>query len=730
MIWTLAYCALAFGAAAPQSSASAAPTTTELTVRRWEPLELAFDGPFASESDVSPNPFLDYRLQVTFTAPSGETIDVPGFFDGDAEGGGVGTTWKVRVSPDEVGEWSYVASFRQGTDVAIDLDPFAGTPTSFNGTSGVFQVGAENPSAKGFLAHGRLEYVGAHNLRFQDGTWFLKTGTNSPENLFGYAGFDGVADQGGAPSGVIHNYGPHVADWNFGDPSEGSLGSPNGLKGIIGALNYLSESGVNSIYLLPMNLGGDGQDTAPFLGYQKTTYDKTHYDTSRLAQWNTVLQHTTRLGIQAQLVLSETEPENKAWLDNGVLGPERKLFFRELVARFGHNLAIKWNLGEESNFSILTLTECAEYLRAIDPYDHPVCVHTHVDDFYDYWQILGNPLFDTTSIQYSNPMGGKWAADWRANSQAADHPWVVDLDENGTALEGVTDVNAVQMRKEVLYDVLFSGGGIEWYLGGHALPLGGDVSLEDFRTRDEIWRYSRIAREVLENNFEFWNMEPRDELVVGEDPAFGGAEVFARSDRDYAIYLPKATAGAMIDLSMTPGSVYWLRWYDPRTGLPAGEPTKITGGGLRSLGTAPWSPTEDWIVVVKRAVLYSDVDTLAYSTLGAQTLTIDAGPDYAGDEYAILGTLSGTGPGMTLLGVSVALNPDLWTVFTLKNPNTVMTPGFAGVLSAGGRGLAKLDFSTGMPVSLIGATMHHAVVGGKLGVPAWSSAPVKLVITP
>ena len=38
-------------------------------------------------------------------------------------------------------------------------------------------------------------------------------------------------------------------------------------------------------------------------------------------------------------------------LDGGELGPERKLYCRELIARFGHALALNWNLGEENTQS-------------------------------------------------------------------------------------------------------------------------------------------------------------------------------------------------------------------------------------------------------------------------------------------------------------------------------------------------------------------------------------------
>jgi len=41
--------------------------------RRWHTLTFSFDGPAAAETDDQPNPFLDYRLLLHLTAPSGAT---------------------------------------------------------------------------------------------------------------------------------------------------------------------------------------------------------------------------------------------------------------------------------------------------------------------------------------------------------------------------------------------------------------------------------------------------------------------------------------------------------------------------------------------------------------------------------------------------------------------------------------------------------------------------------
>ena len=64
--------------------------------------------------------------------------------------------------------------------------------------------------------------------------------------------------------------------------------------------------------------------------------------------------------------------------DKGELGLERKLYYKELIARFGHHLGVVWNLGEETNRTSKQLKSYASYIRSIDPYNHPIAVHNHV----------------------------------------------------------------------------------------------------------------------------------------------------------------------------------------------------------------------------------------------------------------------------------------------------------------------------------------------------------------
>ena len=112
----------------------AASVTGELF--KWHPINIDFTGPFATERDDSPNPFLDYRLTVRLQSPTGQVTTVPGFFAGNGQGASQGNVWRVRFAADEIGQWQYQASFRRGDDVAVSLDPSFGSDVGINGANG------------------------------------------------------------------------------------------------------------------------------------------------------------------------------------------------------------------------------------------------------------------------------------------------------------------------------------------------------------------------------------------------------------------------------------------------------------------------------------------------------------------------------------------------------------------------------------------------------------------
>jgi len=560
-----------------------------------QPITVDFTGPAANESDSQPNPFLDYRIDVNFQAPSGTTYKVPGFFAGDGIGGGTGNTWRVRFTPDEAGEWTYNAVFMEGEHAAVSNSTDELNVVSLPEAEGVFNIQSADETAPGFLGKGRLLYKSEHYLQFKNGERWIKGGVDSPENFFGFAGFDNTVNQEGGVGEAqmingLHHYTEHVADWQEGDPLFMSSSSGVDSKGLIGAINYLSDRGVNSMYFLLMNLGGDGRDTYPFIEATGTAEANTHYDISKLAQWNTAMLHMQRKGIAAHLVLGEQEEGNQLWLDEGELGIERKLFYREMVARFSHLNAIKWNLSEESRYGDAKHLAFGAELAALDWANHPVAVHSFVDHPEKaYNALLGKAPFTSTSIQFHAENADEFTESWRKKSADAGRPWVIDMDEVGPGNTGLTEDNADELRKSVLYPVYFSGGNIEWYFG----HLAADIRTEDFRSREPMLNYMRYAREFMLAHLPFWEMEPADDLLSGGD---ANDQVFEKPGDTYSVYLNRGDN--ITSLNVVEGD-YSLRWFNPRTGEFVAQ-AEQRSGDIVEIGVSPADASEDWVVLIKR----------------------------------------------------------------------------------------------------------------------------------
>ena len=131
-------------------------------LKKWHKITITFAGPEASE-DAELNPFLDYRLNVTFTKGSKQYV-VPGYYaaDGDAAetSARTGNKWRVHFVPDEEGRWSYKASFRRGKDISLNNDPKAGKATAFDGVKGTFIIDTTDKRGRDFRGKGFLKYVG------------------------------------------------------------------------------------------------------------------------------------------------------------------------------------------------------------------------------------------------------------------------------------------------------------------------------------------------------------------------------------------------------------------------------------------------------------------------------------------------------------------------------------------------------------------------------------------
>ena len=588
--------------AVPAMSFGADAAATQGQLRVWQPVTIQFRGPAAGQLDTNPNPFLDYRLSVQFTGPAGQSYVVPGFFLGDGQGGASGNIWAVRFTPDRAGQWSYVASFRRGKDVAVDLRAEAGEAASFDGASSTLTVGERAADAPGFLGLGRLEYAGGYYLKFRDGPYWIKGGTDSPEDFLAYEGFDNTRS---GSRFAVKKYAGHVRDWKPGDPD---WGSGRG-RAIIGAINYLAEKHVNLIYFLPMNIGGDGQNVWPFAGQINPagdpSNDNTHYDINKLHQWEIVFRHAQSKGIVLHFVFNEAEKNNKLELGGKNLTTERKLFYREMVARFGYHNAVIWNLCEEYNIGGLDLgpqsvKEFAAYLAQLDPYDHPITVH-HAGNAVEAWKpFMGDKLFSITSLQIGRKDIQPVVETFRKLTAQAGRPLPIAVDEFTVTTNDqpwIPTDDSAALRKEKLWPAYLSGGQVEFILAEL-------LDTQDFRKYEDLWNYIWYARRFMEEQLPFWEMEPADELLDGESVYAGktssnDGQVFVKEGECYAIYLPIAKQTGTLDLSSAAGT-FVKRWYNPRAGSFEASRESLMGGRKVEIGPPPSSPDEDWVVLLTK----------------------------------------------------------------------------------------------------------------------------------
>lgn len=572
-------------------------------LKKWHKLTLTFDGPETSEN-TELNPFRDYRFNVVFShIASGKSYKVPGYFAADGNAGETSATsgnkWRVHFAPSETGEWKYTVDFRRGDFAAISYKKNKGESAGFMDTAeGTIVINESNKTGRDNRAKGILLYDGTRYLKFAEtGKPMLKVGPDAPENFLAFADFDGTFQNDGHKDNLVKTWEPHLKDWKEGDP----IWKDGKGKALIGAVNYLASKDLNVFSFLTNNIVGDDQNVFPYVDYD--TYDR--FDCSKLDQWEVIFEHADKLGMF--LHFKTLEAENQGLLDNGAIGANTKLYYRELIARFGHHLALNWNIGEEIGdwmgkhptppMDTPQRLAAAEYFNQNDPYHHQIVIHNGMpfDD------ILGtDSKYSGISLQTNKPdfsqVHGQ-VKHWLKASKEAGKQWAVAVDEPGDAqhalLTDAEDPGHDNARKNGLWGAFMAGAwGTEWYFG-YKHPHS-DLTCQDFRSRDLFWDQCKILVDFFEgNNIPMNKTVNLDELVAEGDYCL------AIPNEMYIVFLKNGVG--KINLEIANGN-YAVKWFDPRNGgeLQTGKLKNAKGGKTIELVDAPSASEKDWVVLLEK----------------------------------------------------------------------------------------------------------------------------------
>ena len=129
--------------------------------------------------------------------------------------------------------------------------------------------------------------------------------------------------------------------------------------------------------------------------------------------------------------------------------------------------------------------------------------------------------------------------------------------------------------------------------------------------------------------------------------------------------------------------------------------------------------------------LVGDVNSISLLSGGTQNLSLNTCLDQSAALYFLLGSASGTAPGLPIDSVVLPLAADSYFNFTLTSPNSPPLGNSLGLLDASGLASASFNLPIGLSPGLAGLVLNHAyLVFDGAGAAVFASNAASIAVAP
>ncbi|MBC7828751.1 MAG: DUF4038 domain-containing protein [Chitinophagaceae bacterium] len=476
---------------------------SEIKLPRWEPRDFEF----TCNAD-STNPFI-VQFSADITGPDGIKFTIPGFYDGNNK-------WKIRFSATKKGKWS----IKTRSDLSCLNNQQAQLVCTKNKNSGIHG---------GLLVDPKNKY----HFIYEDGTRWFPNGYE--------ANWLWALDPGSDQLPTVNPFLDKLASYGF-----------NFI--LINAYSYDTRwrkgKTEETDYGPPALCAWEGNNQNP---------DFTRYNIAYWQHYDRVIDAMYKRGIVAHIYFKVYNKEVN-WMKNE--SPEDDRYFRWIIARYAAYPNIVWDLAKEANYekSIEYKIDRLKFIRAADPYDRLLTVHT---DIATYDKGYYNGVIDFRSHQEQSAHLHATTLDQRIQ-----YKWPIMNVESGYEYgpKGATDktynrVHSPEAVAKFYWQIQMAGGYNAYYYTHTAWDI--------IRVNDTPPGYTYLKHfSDFFTKTKYWLLEPADSLV-------SKGYCLANAGKEYVAY-QDVSAPFTLQLSGISKSLK-AKWFQPFSGkyIDAG---KLTNG--------------------------------------------------------------------------------------------------------------------------------------------------------